>query len=188
MRRRAFVASALTAPSTLIAGCGSADSRIEHTDPTVANDDDDNAKYLEFHEDGAALAVVGVDPEMNPMPRTLFVSISHSVDTRLQSLTQRFVAPDSDGTPPQLSVKPSSSGDNIPHPSLSRFQDGKAAVVEVDGFGEFADESVFIPLTVTRWPESACSLVVESTVELVEMAAADHTHVLDGRLGFEFCE
>ena len=188
MRRRAFLASALTATSTIIAGCGSADSRIEHTNPTVENDDQDNAKYLAFHGDGAELATVGVDPNMDPVSRTLFVSISHPEDTQLQSLTQRFAAPDSDGTPPQLSLHASSEGDDIPHPSVSLFQDGMAAVVEVDQFGELADESVFIPLTVTRWPESARRLVVESTVELVEMGAADHTHVLDGQLEFEFSD
>jgi hypothetical protein len=184
MRRRAFLASALTA-STIIAGCGSADSRSEHTSPTVENDDRDNAKYLEFRGDDAELATVGVDPGTNPVPRTLFVSISHPEDTRLQSLTQRFAAPDGDGTPPRLSLRTSSEGTDIPHPSVALFQDGRAAVVEVERFGELADESVFLPLTVTRWPESARRLVVESTVELVETGAADHTHVLNGRLEFD---
>lgn len=183
MRRRAILASALTAASPVIAGCNSGDSRIEHTDPTVESDDQDDAKYLEFRGDGTALATVGVDPNLDPTPSALFVSISHPEDTRLESLTQRFAAPDGDGTPPELSLRASDEGDDIPHPPVSLSRDGEAAVVDVDGFGDLADETVFIPLTVTRWPESAHRLVVESTVE---MGADDHTHVLDGRLEFEF--
>lgn len=186
MRRRAFLASALTVPSTIIAGCGSADSRIEHTNPTVENDEKDTAKYLKFHRDDAELATVGVDLNLNPMPRTLLVSISHSDDSQLQSLTQRFVTPNSDETPPQLSVSDSAEENDPPHPSVSLFQDGRATIADVDRFGELADETVFIPLTVTRWHESARRLVVESTVELVEEGVTDHTHVLEGQLEFEF--
>lgn len=186
MRRRAFLASALTAPSITIAGCSSVGPRTEHTDPTVEADDHDDAKYLGFHGDGAELATVGVDPDLAPLPKTLFVSISHREGTDLQSLTQRFVAPDGEGPPPQLSVQASSEGDDIPHPPVSLSEDGMAAVVDVDQFGDLADETVFVPLTVTRWPESARRLVAESTVELVERGTVDHTHVLDGRLQFEF--
>jgi hypothetical protein len=183
MRRRAFLVSALTATSTIIAGCNSGDSRIEHTDPTVESDDQDDAKYLEFRGDGAELATVGVDPDLNPTPSALFVSISHPEDTRLESLTQRFAAPDGDGTPPELSLRASDEGDDIPHPPVTLSQDGEAAVAKVDGFGDFADETAFIPLAVTRWPESAHRLVVESTVV---MGADDNTHVLDGQFEFEF--
>ncbi|MFT4884822.1 MAG: hypothetical protein ACI8U4_002340 [Natronomonas sp.] len=183
MRRRAFLASTLTATSTVIAGCNSDDSRTEHTDPTVESDDGDDAKYLEFHGDETVLATVGVDPNLNPTPSALFVWISHPEDTRLESLTQRFAASGGDGGPPELSVRASDESDDIPHPPVSLSRDGGAAVVEVDEFGDLADETVFIPLAVTRWPEAAHGLVVESTVE---MRADDHTHVLDGRLEFEF--
>ncbi|WP_439028701.1 hypothetical protein [Haloarchaeobius sp. DT45] len=187
MRRRAFLASALTATSTTIAGCGSVGSRTEHTDPTVKTDTNprDNAKYLEFHDDGADLAIVGVDPTMETPPRKIAISISHPDDTELQSLTQRFVAPGGDGPLPQFSFQGPFQGDHRPHPSVSLFQEGKAAVLEVHRFGELADETVFMFLTVTRWPESARRLVVDSTVELVETGAVDHTHVLDGELEFE---
>jgi len=57
--------------------------------------------------------------------------------------------------------------------------------VKVDRFGKFADETVFVPLTVSRWPESARRLVVESVGELAEPGLPDQTHVLDGRLDFE---
>jgi len=57
--------------------------------------------------------------------------------------------------------------------------------VKVDRFGKFADETVFVPLTVSRWPESARRLVVESVVELAEPGLPAQTHVLDGRLEFE---
>jgi hypothetical protein len=186
MRRRAFLASALTAASTTVAGCGSADSRTEHTDPAVKHDDHDAAKYLTFGGDDTELATVGVDPNPRPLPKALFVSISHTEDTRLQSLTQRFTAPDGDGPPPQLAVRDSSESNDVPHPPVSLSQDGAAAVVDVDEFGDLADETVFVPLTVTRWPESARRLVVENTAELVETGGADHTHVLEGRLEFEF--
>lgn len=186
MRSRAFLASALT--TTITAGCVSVGSRTEHTDPMVEADDNprDRAKYLEFHRDSADLATLGVDPQVDPLPRNLAISISHPEDTELQSLTQRFAAPDGDGPPPRLSLQGPFEGDHRPHPSVSLFQEGMAAVVEVHRFGEIADETVFIFLTVTRWPESARRLVVDSTVELVEMGTFDHTHVLDGELEFEF--
>jgi hypothetical protein len=154
----------------------------------VETDDNprEKAKYLEFHGDGTDLATVGVDPNVDPLPRHLAISISHPEDTELQSLRQRFVAPDGDGLPPQLSLRGPFEGDHRPHPSVSLFQEEAAAVVEVHRFGELADETVFIVLTVTRWPESARRLVVDSTVELVETGALDHTHVLDGKLKFVF--
>jgi hypothetical protein len=187
MRRRALLASALTAASTVAAGCSAVESRTEHADPTVKTDDGprDNAKYLEFRGGGVDLATVGVDPAFTPSPSAFFTSISHPEDTELRSLTQRFGAPDGDGTPPRLSLQGPFMGDHRPHPSVSLFRDGKAAVVEVHRFGEIADETVFIELSVTRWPESARRLVVESTVELVEPGLTDRTHVLDGRLEFE---
>lgn len=188
MRRRAFLASALTAASTTAAGCSAVGSRTEHTDPTVKTDDNprDDGKYLEFGEDGTGLATVGVDPRFAPLPNHFHTSISHTEDTELQSLTQRFVALGGDGTPPRLSLHGPFMGDHKPHPSVSLFREGTAAVVEVHRFGEIADETVFIDLPVTRWPESARRLVVESTVELVEPGLIDRTHVLDGQLEFEF--
>lgn len=188
MRRRALLASALTAASTVTAGCSSVQPRTEYTDPTVNTSDEpqDDEKYLEFHHDGTEIATLGADPNFDPLPNDFFTWISHTEDTELQSLTQRFVASNSDGTPPQLSPQTSSEGDNIPHPSVSLSQDGMAAVMKVDQFGKFADETVFIPLTVTRWPESARRLVVENTVELVERGLPDRTYVLDGQLEFEF--
>jgi|GEM_PF-1375480 len=188
MRRRAFLASALTAASTTAAGCSAADSQTEHTNPTVTTDDGprDNGKYLEFHGGSGTLATVGVDPEFSPLPSFFFTSISHPEDTELRSLTQRFVALDGNGTPPRLSLQGPFMGDYEPHPSVSLFRDGKAAVVDVHRFGELADETVFIELPVTRWPESASRLVVESTVKLVEPGVIDRTHVLDGQLEFEF--
>ncbi len=188
MRRRAFLASALTAASTVTAGCGSVGPRTEHTDPTVLSDDNprDDAKYLEFSGDDTELATVGVDPRLDPVPRHLHVSVSHSDDTELRSLTQRFVAPAADGTAPRLSLRGPFEGGHEPHPTVSLFRDGRAAVVEVHRFGDLADETAFIGLPVTRWPESAGRLVVESTVELVEAGIVEHTHVLDGRLSFEF--
>lgn len=188
MCRRAFLASALTATSTITAGCSAVGSQTEHTDPTVVTDDDphDKEKYLEFHSDGTALATVGVDPNVDPLPRHLAISISHPEDTQLQSLTQRFVVLDGDGSPPELALQGPFEGDYRPHPSVSLFQDGRAAVVEVHRFGELANETVFITLTVTQWPDSARRLVVDSTVELVRMGAPNHTHVLDGELEFEF--
>lgn len=54
MRRRAFLVSALTAASTIAAGCSAIDSETEHTDPKIKTDDNprDDGKYLEFREDG----------------------------------------------------------------------------------------------------------------------------------------
>ncbi|QHS18286.1 hypothetical protein GWK26_04675 [haloarchaeon 3A1-DGR] len=188
MRRRAFLASALTAASTTAAGCSAVESRTEHTDPTVTADDDprDDARYLEFRDGGTDLATVGVDPRFAPLPDHLHTWVSHTDDTELQSLTQRFVAVDGDGTPPELALQGPFMGDYEPHPSVSLFRDGMAAVVDVHRFGEIADETVFIDLPVTHWPESAHRLVVESTVELLEPGLRDRRHVLDGRLEFEF--
>ncbi|WP_199522921.1 hypothetical protein [Haloferax sp. Atlit-6N] len=190
MRRRAFLASALTAASTLTAGCGSIRSPTEHTDPVVEPDDNprDRGKYLQFDGDGddGDLATVGVDPTSGPLPRPLAVSISHSRDTELRSLTQRFTAPDGDGSPPRLSLRGPFEGGRRPHPSVSLFRDGAAAVVEVHRFGELADETAFLNLAVTEWPESARRLAVDSTVELVETGVFEHTHVLDGELEFDF--
>ncbi|ELZ89373.1 hypothetical protein [Haloferax sulfurifontis] len=190
MRRRAFLASALTAASTLTAGCSSLSPRTEHTDPAVERDDNprDRGMYLQFDGDGddGDLATVGVDPTSGPLPRPLAVSISHSRDTELRSLTQRFAAPDGDGSPPKLSLRGPFEAGHSPHPSVSLFQDGAAAVVEVHRFGELADETAFMGLTVTEWPDSARRLVVDSTVELVETGTFEHTHVLDGDLAFEF--
>ncbi|MFD1600218.1 hypothetical protein [Halobellus rarus] len=187
MRRRAFLASALTAASTTAAGCSAVESRTEHTDPVVKTDDNprDDGKYLEFREDGTALATVGVDPKFSPLPTHFFTSISHPEDTELQSLTQRFVALGGDGTPPRISLQGPFMGDHKPHPSVSLFREGTAAVVEVHQFGEIADETVFMDLPVTHWPESARQLVVEITIELVEPGLADRTHILDGQLEFE---
>lgn len=208
MRRRAFLASALAATSTTTAGCNSlglgteqtdtmspvaiddnpAGSRTKHTNPVVKTDTNprDTAKYLEFRNDGANLATVGVETDPVLPPKHLRLSISHPQDTELQSLTQRFVAPDGDGPPPQLSLQGPFQADHGPHPSVSLFQEGKAAVVAVHRFGGLADETAFMFLTVTRWPESARRLVVESTAELVEIGAPDHSHVLEGDLEFEF--
>lgn len=188
MRRRRFLASALTAASITAAGCSAVGSRTEHTDPTVKADDNprDNAKYLEFREDGTALATVGVDPRFAPLPDHFHTSISHPEETELRSLTQRFVALGGDGTPPRLSLQGPFMGDHEPHPSVSLFREGRAAVVDVHRFGEIANETVFVDLPVARWPESARRLVVESSVELVEPGLIDRTHVLDGELEFEF--
>ncbi|WP_369335364.1 hypothetical protein [Halostella sp. PRR32] len=188
MRRRAFLASALTAASTIVAGCSSTGSRTEYTDPTVKADDNprDNAKYLEFRGNDVDLATVGVDPRFAPLPSTLRTTISHREDTKLQSFTQRFIAPDGGETPPQVSLRGPFMGDHSPHPSVSLFRDGMAAVVKVHRFGELADETAFIDLSVTQWPESARQLVVENTVELTEPGLTDRTYVLDGQLEFEF--
>ncbi|MCO8265518.1 hypothetical protein NKF06_02675 [Haloferax sp. AB510] len=190
MRRRVFLASALTAASTLTAGCSSLGPQTEHTDPVVETDDNprDRGKYLEFDGDGddGDLATVGVDPTSGPLPRPLAVSISHPEGTELRSLTQRFTAPDGDGSPPKLSLRGPFEGGHEPHPSVSLFRDGAAAVVEVHRFGELADETAFLNLAVTEWPESARRLAVDSTVELVETGVFEHTHVLDGELAFEF--
>ncbi len=187
MRRRAFLASALTAASTTAAGCSAIPSQTEHTDPTVKTDDNprDDGKYLEFREDGSDLATVGVDPRFAPLPNHFHTSISHPEDTELRWLTQRFVALGGDGTPPQLSLEGPFMGDHKPHPSVSLFREGTAAVVEVHRFGEIANETVFIDLPVTRWPESAVRFVVESTVKLVKPGLPDRTHVLNGQLEFE---
>lgn len=187
MRRRTFLASALTAASTTAAGCSAVELRTEHTDPTVKTDNSsrDDGRYLEFYENDTDLATVGVDPRFAPLPNHFHTSISHPEDTELQSLTQRFVALGGDGTPPRISLQGPFMGDHEPHPSVSLFREGTAAVVEVHRFGEIADETVFIDLPVTRWPESARRLVVESTVELVEPGLTDRTHVLDGQLEFE---
>jgi hypothetical protein len=183
MRRRAFLATALTATSTIIAGCGSTDSRTEHTNPTVTHDDHDNAKYLEFYADNTELTIVGVDPNINATPGSLFVSVSHPENTRLRRLTQRFVTPDSDGAQLRLSVQPPGDSDS-PNPPISLSQDERVAVVEVEDFGALADESVFITLTISHWPESARGLVVENTVELTRTETPDYTHVLNGQLEF----
>lgn len=187
MRRRAFLASALTAASTTAAGCSAVDSRTEHTDPTIKTDNNprDDGKYLEFREDGTDLATVGVDPRFAPLPNHFHTSISHPEDTELQSLTQRFVALGGDGTPPQLSLQGPFMGDSKPHPSVSLFRDGRAAVVEVHRFGELANETIFIDFPVIQWPESARRLVVESTVELAQPGFPDRAYVLDGQLEFE---
>jgi hypothetical protein len=42
IRRRAFLATAMTTPSTVIAGCGLPDLGTEHTNPTVTHDDHDS--------------------------------------------------------------------------------------------------------------------------------------------------
>lgn len=89
-------------------------------------------------------------------------------------------------TPIQLSLQTPSESNAPPHPPVSLSRDETAAIVEVDQFCDLADETVFIPIAVSRWPESSRRLVVESTVELVETDSPDHTHLLDGRLEFEF--
>ena len=189
MRRRAFFASALTGACSVFAGCNLAESRTEHTDPTLQVNEGpsgDTEMYLRFHDDGIRLATVGVDPYITSQPSTLGISISHRPDTRLQSLTQRVTAlgtaPDDEDSPVELSP----SSENPPRVPVSLSRDGTAAIVEVDQFGDLADETVFIPLTVTRWPESGDSLAVESTVELVKTDSPDHTHVLTGCLEFDF--
>ncbi|WP_257628989.1 hypothetical protein [Haloplanus salinarum] len=120
---------------------------------------------------------------MDITPRSLFISISHRVDTRLQSLTQRFVTPDSNGTPIRLSVQPPEDNES-PNLPISLSQNERGAVLEVDEFGTLADESVFITLTISHWPKSARGLVIENTVELIETEAPDHTAVLNGQLEF----
>lgn len=187
MRRRAFLASALAAVSTT-SGCSAVESRTEYADPAVKTDSSsrDNEKYLEFRGDDTDLATVGVDPRFAPLPNHFHTWISHREDTELQSLTQRFVALGGDGTPPRLSLQGPFMGDHRPHPSVSLFREGRAAVVEVHRFGEIADETVFIDLPVVQWPESAHRVVVENTVELVESGLTDRTHVLDGQLEFKF--
>ncbi|MDZ5811632.1 hypothetical protein U4E84_09785 [Halorubrum sp. AD140] len=187
MRRRALLASALTAATTVTAGCSAVERRTEHTDPAVKTSDNprDDEKYLEFLGDGGELAVVGVDPRFAPLAEHFHTWVSHTEDTELQSLTQRFVALDGDGTPPQLSLQGPFMGDSKPHPSVSLFRDGRAAVVKVHRFGELADETVFIDFPVVQWPESARRVVVESTVELVQAGLPDRIHVLDGQLEFD---
>ncbi|WP_262175715.1 hypothetical protein [Haloarcula laminariae] len=187
MRRRALLASALTAATTVTAGCSIVEPRTEHGDPAVNTSDNprDDEKYLEFQHDSNELAVVGVDPKLAPLPEHFHTWISHAEGTELKSLTQRFVALDGDGTPPQLSLQGPFMGDEKPHPSVSLLRDGRAAVVEVHRFGELADETVFIDFPVVQWPESARRLVVESTVELVQPGLPDRTHILEGQLEFE---
>ena len=187
MRRRALLASALTAATTVTAGCSAVEPRTEHRNPVVQTSDNprDDEKYLDFQHESNELATVGVDPRFAPLPEHFHTWVSHTEDTELQSLTQRFVALDGDGTPPQLSLQGPFMGDDKPHPSVSLFRDGRATVVEVHRFGELADETVFIDLPVVQWPESARRLVVESTVELVQSGLPDRTHVLDGQLEFE---
>jgi hypothetical protein len=184
--RRTFLASAATVVSTAAAGCSAIDRRTEHTNPAVETEDQqgDNGKYLSFTEGGDDLATVGVDPKFTPLPNHLHVWIWHREGTRPQSLVQRFAAPDGDGTPPKLALHGPFMGGSEPYPSVSLYEDGAAAVVEVHRFGDLADETVFMNLSVSRWPESARRLVVESTVELTEQGIPDRTHVLDG--GVEF--
>lgn len=188
MRRRALLVSVLTAASTVTAGCSAVEPRTEHTNPAEKTSDNprDDEKYLEFPGDGGDLAVVGVDPRFAPLPEHFHTWVSHSEDTELQSLTQRFVALGGDGAPPQLSLEGPFMGDSKPHPSVSLFRDGRAAVVEVHRFGELSDETAFIHFPVIQWPESSRRLVVESAVELVQSGLPDRTHVLDGRLEFEY--
>jgi hypothetical protein len=187
MRRRALLASALTAASAVTATCSAVESRTEHTNPVVKTSDNprDDEKYLEFQQDSTEFTTVGVDPRFSPLPEQFHTWISHTEDTELQSLTQRFVALGGDGTPPQLSLQGPFIGDSKPHPSVSLFRDGRAAVVEVHRFGELANETIFIDFPVIQWPESARRLVVESTVELAQPGLPDRTHVLDGQLEFE---
>ena len=187
MRRRAFLASALTATTAALAGCSALQRRTEHSDPTVIPDDNprDDGKYLEFTGDGPELATLGVDPAFDPQPTTLHTSISHRQDTELRSLIQRIVAPEGDGSPPALSLQGPFMGDHEPHPSVSLYRDGGAAVVEVHRFGEIAHETAFMTLLVTDWPSESRHLVVENTVDLVEPGLQDRTHVLEGRLEFE---
>jgi len=188
MRRRALLASILTAVTTVTAGCSAVEQRTEHTEPAVKTSDNPRGdeKYLEFPGDGGELAVVGVDPRFEALPEHFNTWVSHTEDTELQSLTQRFVALDGDGTPPQLSLQGPFMGDSRPHPSVSLFRNGRAAVVEVHRFGELADETIFIDFPVIQWPESAQRLVVQSTVELVQPGLLNQTHILDGQLEFEF--
>lgn len=189
MRRRAYLASVLTGTSAVLAGCGSVESRTEHTDPTlkVVNErSQDTDLFLEFHDDGTELATVGVDPSIESVPSGFLMEISHRRDTRLQSLTQRVTAPDGDGASVELALPDSPDDTFGTPPPVSLSQDGTAAVVEVDQFGDLADETVFITLDVARWPESYHGLAVESTVELVETDSPDHTHVLSGRIEFDY--
>jgi len=188
MRRRALLVSALTAASSVTAGCSAVKTRTECTNPVKKTTDNprDDGKYLEFPGNGGNLAVVGVDPRSAPLPEHFHTWVSHTENTELQSLTQRFVALGGDGTPPQLSLEGPFMGDSKPHPSVSLFRDGRAAVVEVHRFGELADETAFIHFPVIRWPESSGRLVVQNTVELAQSELPDQTHVLDGQLEFEF--
>lgn len=66
----------MTAPSTVIAGCGLPDPGTEHTNPTVTHDDHDNGKYLEFRGDNTEFAVVGVAPNIDPTPSSFFIPIT----------------------------------------------------------------------------------------------------------------
>jgi hypothetical protein len=224
MHRRAFIVSALTAASTITAGCGSpteddspsesdfspegdlpSDSntsleddsssegdsfrwRTEHTNPTVQTDDNsqDTAKYLEFNGDSVDLPTVGINPGGDPLPNNFFTTISHSENTELQSLTQRFAVADGDRPSLRLSGQVSFTGKPNPRPSVSLSDDGQAAIVEVHGFGELADETVFMSLPVSQWPASARKLVIRNTVELVKTGSVDQIHILKGQLEFEF--
>lgn len=187
MRRRAFLAAALTGTTAALAGCSALQPRIEHTDPSVVPDDNprDDGKFLEFSGNGTELATLGVDPWFDPQPTTLHTSLWHREGTELQSLTQRIVAPEGTGSPPKLALEGPFMGDHEPHPAVSLSRDGAAAVVEVHRFGEIADETAFMTLLVTDWPSETNRLVVENTVELVEPGLRDRTHVLKGRLEFE---
>lgn len=207
MHRRAYLLSALTAASTITAGCGSpagdnsaseddapsesgpTESRIEHTDPTTVGDNNgrrDIEKYLQFHGDGINLPTVGIDPGGGFPPSNFLTTISHNENTELRSLTQRFTLSDGDGSPLRLSGQASFTGDPDPRPSVSVSGDGQTAVVDVQQFGDLADETVFMNLSVADWPESARRLVVKNTVELVETNSLNQRHVLKGQLEFEF--
>ncbi len=186
MRRRAFLAAALTATTAALAGCSALQPRTEHTDPAVVPDDNprDDGKFLEFSGDGTELATLGVDPWFDPQPTTLHTSLWHREGTEIESLTQRIVAAEGTGSPPKLALEGPFMGDHEPHPAVSLYRDGAAAVVEVHRFGEIADETAFMTLLVTDWPSETNRLVVENTVELVEPGLRDRTHVLNGRLEF----
>ncbi|WP_336003077.1 hypothetical protein [Halorientalis halophila] len=194
MRRRAFLASALTAGTALTPGCGVIHPRTEHSNPTEKTDENprDDIQYLAFRADGSDLADVGVTPPSLDVPSEFATSIWHRDGTELRSLTQRFATPGTEGSRPwpTLALEGPFMGDREPHPSvsLSRTQDGTAAVLEVHEFGELADETVTINLIVTRWPESARTLVVESTAELAETGPREETHVLEGRLEFALAD
>lgn len=213
MHHRAYLLSALTAASTITAGCGSpagdnapsgdnissgdgsslesspTGSRIEHTEPTTVGNNDgrrDIEKYLQFHGDRINLPTVGVDPGGSFPPSSLLTTVSHSENTELRSLTQRYAPSNADGTPLRLSDQVSFTGEPDARPAVSVSNNGQTAIVEIQQFGELANETVFLSLPVTRWPEAAHRLVVSTTVELAEASALNQRHVFKGRLEFEF--
>ena len=93
------------------------------------------------------------------------------------------MGPEGSGSPPKLSLH-GPLGDHEPHPSVPLYSVGTAAVLEVHRFGELADETAFMTLSVVDWPSESRHLIVGNTVTLVELGLPALTHVLEGRLEF----